>query len=103
MKINLSPQRSDMALQVSRVGDALTVNGETFDFSPLAEGDSLPASAMQSEWFAGPVIRAGGDVVVTLLLPLPINYSPAQAFPEPLVLTRDGPVDLPQSLQEPAA
>lgn len=103
MKIMFSPQRLNEILVASRVGDVLTLNGEAFDFGPLGEGDSLPSSAMQSKWFAGPVTRTSGNLVVTLLLPLPINFSPAQAFPEPLMLTRDGPVKLPQPLQESAA
>jgi hypothetical protein len=101
MKITLSPQRRDDTLELHRSGDTLTVNGEAFDFSKLGEGDRLPAEAIASEWFAGPVTRIDGDLQLIILLPLPANYSPAQAFPEPLVLTGDGPVALPQPLPSP--
>lgn len=103
MKVLLSPQRRDDNLVVSRAGDALTVNGLVFDFSQMGEGDILPAEAIDSTWFAGPVTRTSGELVLTLFLPLPTNYSPAQAFPEPLTLTADGPVSLPQPLPTPEA
>ena len=103
MKINLSPQRRDDVLEVSRAGAVLVVNGENFDFSQMADGDMLPAGAIASEWFIGEVHKAAGELELTLILPLPINYSPAQAFPEPVVITADGPVALPQPLPVPEA
>lgn len=101
MKINLSPQRRDDSLDVSRAGAALTLNGITFDFSQMSDGDSLPASAISSRWFAGQVDNIGGELELTLILPLPANYSPEQAFPVPLVITADGPVALPAPLPIP--
>lgn len=98
MKINLSPQRRDDTLELSVAGAVLTVNGEPFDFSQMADGDTLPASAITSEWFMGDVHKSDGELELTLILPLPANYSPAQAFPVPLVITADGPVALPQPL-----
>lgn len=101
MKIDLSPQRRDDTLEVSRTGDTLTLNGETFDLSQVGEGDTLPAVAIKSGWFTGPVTRTNGELALTLLLPMPFNYSPAQAFPEPLTLNCDGPVTLPGPLPAP--
>jgi hypothetical protein len=98
MRIYLSPQRSDATLQISRTGNTLTLNGESFDFSLMNEGDTLPASAIKSTWFVGPVDKINGDLVLTLLLPLPPNFSPEQAFPEPLINVPDGPITLPQPL-----
>lgn len=103
MIINLSPSRRDDELVVSRAGDVLTVNGEAFDFTQLSEGCNLPAEAISSNWFVGPVTRTSDGLELTLLLPLPVNYSPAQAFPEPLTVTADGPVALPQALPKPEA
>jgi hypothetical protein len=103
MKIQFSPQRRDDTLVVVRSGDTLTVNGEEFDLSRVGEGEILPAHAIASEWFVGPVSRVNGEIELTLLLPLPVNYSQEQAFPEPLLLTRDGPVDLPPPLPAPEA
>jgi hypothetical protein len=98
MKINLSPQRRDDTLELSRSGAVLTINGEAFDFSQMAAGDTLPASAISSSWFAGEVNNIAGELELTLLLPLPVNFSPEQAFPEPLLNVGDGPVALPQPL-----
>lgn len=98
MKINLSPQRRGDSLVVVRAGSVLILNGETFDFTQMADGDTLPAAAISSQWFEGQVDKVGDELELTLILPLPDNYSPAQAFPEPLLLASDGPVSLPQPL-----
>lgn len=98
MKVILSPQRRDDTLIVTKRGDMLVVNGELFNFSRIEEGDLLPRTAISSEWFAGDVERVDGELVITLLLPNPWNYSPEQAFPEPLLNVLDGPVTLPQPL-----
>jgi hypothetical protein len=64
----------------------------------MADGDTLPASAISSEWFTGQVDKVAGVLELTLFLPLPANYSPAQAFPEPLLNVPNGPVALPQPM-----
>ncbi|AZC52257.1 hypothetical protein C4K35_4688 [Pseudomonas chlororaphis subsp. piscium] len=101
MKIKLSPQRRDDVLVISKTGDALRVNGLLFDFSQMAAGDTLPRAAIKSEWFAGNVDRLADELVVTLLLPNPWNYSPEQAFPADLVRVPDGDVLLPRALPNP--
>jgi len=98
MLINLSPQRRDDTLEVVKAGDVLIVNGETFDFSPIGEGGTLPATAISSIWFFDKVDRIDGQLVLTLFLPLPYNYSHEQAFPVPLESVPDGPVVFPQPL-----
>lgn len=100
MKINISPQRRDDTLRVSRAGAILIVNGESFDFSRMNDGDTLPASAIKCEWFVNQVDNVGGELELTLLLPLPQNYSPAQAFPVPLLDVPDGEVLFPEPLPE---
>lgn len=100
MKIILSPQRRDDTLEVIKTGDVLTVNGEDFDFSSVGDGDTLPRHAINSIWFAGDVDRINGELVLTLLLPNPWNYSPEQAFPVPLKNVLDGPVVFPGPLFE---
>ncbi|GAW37123.1 hypothetical protein RA2_04198 [Roseovarius sp. A-2] len=95
MQINLSPIRRDMSLQLTRSGDALTINGEVFDFSPLSEGATLPAEAIASDWFAGPVERVGGELHLTLALPHGTDAPRQTLFPTSLSLTGDGPVSLP--------
>ena len=98
MKIFLSPQRRDDTLNVVRRGDLLVVNDEPFDFSAVGEGDILPRSAIESEWFAGDVTRVNGELELTLILPNPANFSKAQAFPVPITVTKNGPVGLPGPL-----
>lgn len=96
MRIMLSPQRRDDTLTVVRVGSTLTLNGEAFDFSPMSDGDTLPASAIASNWFFDKVDNVGGELELTLILPLPANFSPEQAFPVPLEYVPNGPVAFPQ-------
>ena len=98
MRIKLSPQRRNDTLAVIKSGGILTVNGDTFDFSSMKDGDTLPHSAIRSEWFAGDVDNIGCELTLTLLLPLPANFSQEQAFPVDLTNVPDGPVILPQPL-----
>jgi hypothetical protein len=100
MRIILSPQRRSDTLSVFRSGSVLFANGESFDFSNMGDGDTLPRSAISSEWFAGDVEKADGELTVVLILPNPQNFSPEQAFPVPLENVPDGPVALPQPLPE---
>ena len=101
MIIKLSPQRRDDTIDVVKAGVVFIVNGESFDFSPMTEGATLPRSAITSEWFADDVQLQDGQLCVTLLLPLPENFSQAQAFPAPLVDVPDGPVAFPLPLSLP--
>lgn len=101
MRINLSPQRRDDVLEVIKSGDSLIINGEIFDFTPLGVGDTLPASAVSSEWFWGDIDRTESGISLTLFLPLPWNFSQEQAFPVPLDYVPDGPVVFPSPLPEP--
>jgi hypothetical protein len=103
MIIKLSPQRRDDTLQVTKLGNILTVNGEQFDFSRMVDGDTLPRTAISSEWFSSDVEMVNGQLVLTMILPNPVNYSPEQAFPVDLVDVPDGPVAFPQPLPEPVA
>lgn len=96
MNITLSPTRSDAPLSISKQGDALTINGVTYDFSVIPDGATLPASAVDCEYITGNVERINGALHITLLLPHGPNPSQAVAFPEPLINPADGPLELPQ-------
>lgn len=100
MIINLVSVRNDAVLTASVLGDSIVVNGQAFDFAQVGEGDTLPRAAIKSEWFAGDVERTGGQLTITLLLPIPWNFSPEQAFPVPLINVVDGPVVFPSPLPE---
>lgn len=95
MRIQLIPLFSSAPLTIAKQGDVLTLNGEPFDFGPLPEGATLPAEAIDSDWFVGPVSRIDGDLHLTLRLPHGPNPSQAVAFPKPLVVMVDGEIDLP--------
>ena len=98
MKIMFLPQRRDDTLHLFMQGSTLLVNGDGFDFDRLEDGDILPREAIYSEWFAGPVEMIDGIITLTLILPNPWNYSQAQAFPEPIIVTTSGPIELPKPL-----
>lgn len=95
MHIYLIPYMCDLTLTATLSGDVLTLNGERFDFSPLHEGATLPAEAIDSDWIVGPVERIDGELHLTLRLPHGPNPSQAVAFPEPIHVTEDGPILLP--------
>lgn len=96
MQIKWNPHRRDDSLSVVKQGDILIVNGTEFDFSEVPEGATLPAEAIDSDLFSGPVERVGGVLKVTLTLPHGPNPSKSVAFPEPINVVADGPVALPQ-------
>ena len=95
MKINLSPQVRTDTIIVSKSGDALTINGVVYDFTPLTEGSTLPAEAIECEYIVGPVSRVDGEIELTLLLPITADASEAAKYPEPITMTTDGEVVLP--------
>lgn len=96
MRISFSPQRRDDALTLEKsMGDRLRINGELFNFNPLAEGDTILADAIPCDWIVGPVERVGGEVCVTVILPHGPNPSEAVAFPKSITVTDDGPIEVP--------
>ena len=95
MIIYFSPVRDDESMTASVAGEVLTVNGQSFDFTLLPEGATLPAGAIDSEYFVGPVERINGELHLTLRLPHGANPPQHVAFPEPIHVTDDGPVALP--------
>ncbi|MDW9839212.1 hypothetical protein GOB05_04305 [Sinorhizobium meliloti] len=95
MIINLSPQRRDDLLEVTKAGDALTINGVAFDFSALPDGATMPAGEVPCEWLVGPVERVASELHLTLILPHGPNASQAVAFPAPIIDPPDGVIALP--------
>lgn len=99
MRLTLSPYSlpyQPQPIAIERLGDVLTVSGEVFDFTQLPEGATLPAEAVGSDYFVGTVERISGELHLTLRLPHGPNPSHAVAFPQPITVTADGPVELPQ-------
>ena len=94
MQISFSPMRRDDRLNVAVAGDTLTVNAETFDFSALPEGATLPRAAVACAWLASDVERIGGVLHLTLILPHGAKAPAETLFPVP-IMAGDGPVPLP--------
>lgn len=93
MKLTFSPVRRDDSLVLERQGDISILNGEAFDFTPLGEGDTLPAQAVSSDWIAGPVTRENGVLALTIALPHGFGAPPLPR--QSTLLTQDGLVALP--------
>lgn len=96
MIIKLNPQRREDTLSVVKQGDTLIVNGLEYDFSSIPEGATLPADAIDSDLFSGPVERVDGELILTLTLPHGPEATENQKFPKPIVVVGDGPVELPK-------
>lgn len=95
MKINFTPQRRDDSLELAKTGDTLTINGELLDLSVIPEGATLPDAHEAHPLLVGSISRDNGEIELTFILPHGPNPSPAVAFPEPVVVSEDGPVAVP--------
>lgn len=100
MKITLCPQRRDDYITAVKEGDVLIVNGFSYDFSAMSNGDTLPRGAISDEWFPGDINKVAGELSLTLLLPLQINFSQEQAFPVPMLDVPDGRIAFPRELPD---
>ncbi|WP_286976267.1 hypothetical protein [Pseudomonas sp.] len=98
MKINLLPVSYPYPpeFSLSRTGDTLTLRGESFDFSQLPDGATLPLEAINSEHFSGPVTRVDGVLQLSIHFPIGPDATEVACFPEPIYITGDGPVELPK-------
>ena len=95
MILNYSPQRRDDTLILKKQGDILTINGESFDFTNLLDGETLPQEAIDCEFIISDVSRISGEIELTILLPHGANASHEARFPEPIIKNDDGQVVLP--------
>lgn len=95
MQITLTPMRRDDRLVAERHGDVLVLNGIAYDFTQLPEGAILPREAVDCGWLASDVVRTGGRLQLTLVLPHGAGAPPETLFPAPLTAPADGPLPLP--------
>ena len=102
MKINLTPQRRDDALELSLADDVLTINGEALDLTAIPAGATLPREAVECEWLASDIERdAAGEITLSLILPhgfiadQTTDAAKAVLFPDPLDVTEEGAITLP--------
>lgn len=98
MHIKMQPKRDDTAYVAARFGEKLIIDNEEFDFSRIADGETLPVRAISCNRFAEDVQRKDGVLRLALFLPNPVNYSQAQAFPAPLNDPADGQLVFPKAL-----
>ncbi len=94
MRIILAPCRMDATLSLSKSGDVLTINGTDFDFSGIPDGNRLPQEGISSPFVQE--VRRGGELQVTIILPIGADASEDQRFPAPIENVPDGAVSLPQ-------
>ncbi|MHC9235032.1 hypothetical protein ACX9MO_05250 [Pseudooceanicola sp. 502str34] len=96
MNITFSPVAGLPVLAVSKSGDVLTLNGETFDFTDLPTGATLPKEAITCEWISGDVSRdESGVLTVPMILPHGPNAPEATRFPAPINGVPDGEIAMP--------
>ena len=98
MKFNLilSPQRREDTLEVVKDGSKLIINGTEYDFTPLEDGSTLPAEAVDCEFILGEISRAGDTITITVILPNTAEASEEARFPKPILISKNGKVALPQ-------
>lgn len=90
MKITLWADLVDWPLEVSVDKDILSINGESFDFSVIPDGFSLPGSSVGSKYFveSDHIFRKDGEIYVTIRYPVTWNSPEELRNPEnPIVLS----------------
>lgn len=88
-QIKLSPVLGGPALSLEKQGATLKINGETFDFNALGQGDLLPHVSVLCAMLQSDVERQGDDISLTLLCPHGEDASPEELFPAPLSIAAD--------------
>ena len=121
-KIKLSPVACDRVITECRVeGDTLILNGDTYDFSPLEEGETLvnmatttydesgkpqtEPAAIDNFFISGDVERKDGYICLTIITPVFSRSSHESRFPYEetngvVTITEDGPVPIPDNTPE---
>ena len=90
LKINLSPVRVDRPQPaVEYQAPVLKLDNQDYDLSELPDGATAQHPVL------GSVSRNGDDYEVTITLPHGPNAPAQTRFPEPIVVTESGPIDLP--------
>lgn len=96
MRIMLRPQFRPDRYEIARAGTALIIDGATFDFSLLDDGEFLPREAVSSPWITDlGVTRVGGVLQIALILPHGMRPPPETLAPADIINPPDGPIILP--------
>ena len=94
MKINLIPQINSNILKLSKKGDVLSINGEKYDFSSLKDGEYINAADIPNDFIFNRVERVGGEIVLSVIFPY--TFSSKNVELEPIIVTKDGNIELPE-------
>ena len=94
--ITFSPQRNDTKLEIYKMGNTLVINGKDYDFTDMPDGSTLPQDAFDSNLFVGDVERVVNTIYLKLLLPHGPNPPESVAFPDLIIVTEDGKVEVPR-------
>lgn len=95
MHITFSPQRRDDELIMSKRGDVLAINGIVVDMSFIPDGGTMNAEDIGVEWIVGSVARIDGKLHLSVILPHAAGAPDYMCFPDPIVVTKDGAIDVP--------
>lgn len=95
MKITFSPVEGLPPSDVSVAGDVLTINSRLHDFSSLVEGDVLEMESVNDPMVVSDIMRLGGEIVVTIILPHGPDAKSETRYPISIDATTAGEVALP--------
>lgn len=115
MRIDLFPQLRYDDLTIEVEGDTITLNGTALDLSGIPNGGTMPLYGRDETgdfvigpngdvtiliacpWICGDIRRdEAGELIVPITLPHLAESGHARRFPEPITVTTDGPVALPE-------
>lgn len=88
--------RRDDTLTLSKSGDTITINSDSFDFSTLPDGATIDALNIPCEFIVDKVERVSNTINITIILPHGSNPNSNVAFPTSIDVTVDGPITLPE-------
>jgi len=90
LTINFSPVRSDKGqLTASLAGKVLTVDGVAYDLDLVPDGATVEHEVLQG------LTRTGNDFELTLTLPHGAKAPEETRFPQPVMVTANGDIDVP--------
>lgn len=98
MRFKFSPVRANTPLEGSVQGDLLTLNGQVLDFSEVAEGVATPFTSFNCPWLGSDIVRSGGEIYLTLIIPHGPNAPQETLFPsnfDTFLTVGAGPVPVP--------
>ena len=90
LTIKFSPVRSDKGqLTASLSGKVLTVDGVAYDLNLVPDGATVEHDVLKE------LTRTGDDFELTLTLPHGAKAPEATRFPQPVMVTANGDIDVP--------